>query len=147
MSNPNSLPYLLISLAAEPDNTSGGLAALDMKTGARRWYMPAPAPACVWGLEACAHAESQAVTVIPGIAFSGSVDGHLRAYSSIDGKIVWDVDTAKDFSTVNGIRASGGSLDQGGATIVNGIVYINSGYAQRSGKPGSVLLAYSVDGK
>lgn len=142
-----SLYVALSGLAAEPDNTAGGLAALDMKTGAARWYTPAPSPTCAWGVEACAHAESQAVTVIPGIAFSGAMDGHLRAYSTIDGKIVWDMDTAKDFATVNGIKASGGSLDQGGATIVNGVVYINSGYGQRSGQPGNVLLALSVDGK
>ena len=126
---------------------SGALEAIDMRTGARRWYTPSPAPGCSWGPESCAHAESQAVTVIPGIAFSGSMDGHLRAYSTIDGKIVWDTDTAKDFVTVNSIRASGGSLDHGGATIVNGVVYINSGYGQRTGQPGNVLLAYSVDGK
>jgi polyvinyl alcohol dehydrogenase (cytochrome) len=132
---------------AEPDNTTGGLAAIDMKTGIRRWYTPAPLPACSWGPQACSHAQAQAVTVIPGVAFSGSMDGHLRAYSTIDGKIVWDYETAKDFPTVNGIKASGGSLDQGGATIVNGVVYINSGYALRYGQPGNVLLAFSVDGK
>lgn len=140
--------YVALSgLAAEPDNTSGGLAAIDIKTGIRRWYTPAPTPACSWGPQACFHAEAQAVTVIPGVAFSGSMDGHIRAYSTIDGKIMWDTDTAKDFPTVNGIKASGGSLDQGGATIVNGVVYINSGYGQRSGQPGNVLLAFSVDGK
>lgn len=142
-----SLYVALSGLAAEPDNLSGGLAALDMKTGARRWYTPGPSPACTWGAEACSHAEAQAITIIPGIAFSGSMDGHLRAYSTIDGKIVWDAETAKDFVTVNGIKASGGSLDQGGATIVNGVVYINSGYGQRTGQPGNVLLAFSVDGK
>jgi polyvinyl alcohol dehydrogenase (cytochrome) len=140
--------YVALSgLAAEPDNTGGGLAALDMKTGTKRWYTPAPAPACSWGPEACSHAEAQAVTVVPGVAFSGSMDGHLRAYSTIDGKVLWDYETAKDFPTVNGIKASGGSLDQGGATIVNGVVYINSGYGQRYGQPGNVLLAFSVDGK
>lgn len=140
--------YVALSgLVAEPDNTAGGLAALDMKTGIKRWYTPAPSPACTWGGEGCAHAQAQAVTVIPGAAFSGSMDGHLRAYSTIDGKILWDTETAKDFPTINGIKASGGSLDQGGATIVNGVVYINSGYGQRYGQPGNVLLAFSVDGK
>ena len=140
--------YVALSgLVAEPDNTSGALAALDMKTGVRRWYTPGPTPACSWGAQSCSHAEAQAVTVIPGVAFSGSMDGHLRAYSTIDGKVLWDYDTAKDYATVNGITASGGSLDQGGATIVNGVVYINSGYALRYGQPGNVLLAFSVDGK
>jgi len=140
--------YVALSgLAAEPDNVSGALAALDMRTGLRRWYTAAPAPACSWGPEACSHAEAAAVTVIPGAALSGSMDGHLRAYSTIDGKVLWDYDTAKDFATINGIKASGGSLDQGGATIVNGVVYINSGYGQRNGQPGNVLLAFSVNGK
>lgn len=142
-----NLYVALSGLAAEPDNVSGALEAIDMKTGTRRWYTAAPTPACPWGAEACSHAEAQAVTVIPGVAFSGAMDGHLRAYSTIDGKIVWDTLTARDFATINGIKASGGSLDQGGATIVNGVLYINSGYAQRSGQPGNVLLAFSVDGK
>ncbi|MDP8984651.1 MAG: PQQ-binding-like beta-propeller repeat protein [Pseudomonadota bacterium] len=140
--------YVALSgLVAEPENASGGLVALEMKTGARRWYTPAPTPACSWGAQACYHAQAQAVTVIPGAAFSGSMDGHLRAYSTINGKVIWDYDTAKDFPTVNGVRANGGSLDQGGATIVNGVVYVYSGYGQRSGQPGNVLLAFSVDGK
>jgi polyvinyl alcohol dehydrogenase (cytochrome) len=74
------------------------------------------------------------------------MDGHLRAYSTIDGKILWDYDTAKDYRTANQINASGGSLRAGGAIIVNGVVYVNSGAAD-PGQPGNVLLAFSVDGK
>jgi polyvinyl alcohol dehydrogenase (cytochrome) len=131
--------YVAISgLLAQPANASGSLTALDIKTGVARWHTPSPAPACAWGEHNCWHAQAQAVTVMPGSAFSGSMDGHLRAYSTIDGKILWDFDTAKDFPTKNGIKASGGPLDHGGATIVNGSVYINSGNA---------LLAFSVGGK
>lgn len=131
--------YVPISgLLSQPANEAGSLAALDLKTGIARWQTNAPAPACTWGARNCAHAQTQAVSVMPGIAFSGSMDGHLRAYSTIDGKIVWDFDTAKDYSTKNGIKALGGPLDHGGATIVNGIVYLNSANA---------LLAFSVDGK
>jgi polyvinyl alcohol dehydrogenase (cytochrome) len=142
----HSLYVAFSGLAADPSQMSGSLTALDMKIGVKRWQTAAPTPACTWGAQ-CPHAQAQAVTVIPGVAFSGSMDGHLRAYSTIDGKIVWDYDTAKDFATVNGVKASGGSLDEGGATIVNGIVYINSGYGQRVGQTGNVLLAFSVDGK
>ena len=71
----------------------------------------------------------------------------MLCINKADGKILWDTETAKDFATVNGVKASGGSLDQGGATIVNGVVYVNSGYAERTGQPGNVLLAFSVDGK
>jgi len=140
-----SVYVALSGLTAEPENASGSLTALDMKSGVKRWHTPVPTPACSWGQE-CPHAQAQAVTVIPGVAFSGSMDGHLRAYSTIDGKILWDYETATDFATVNGIKGSGGSLDQGGATIVNGVLYINSGYGQSIGQPGNVLLAFSVAG-
>jgi polyvinyl alcohol dehydrogenase (cytochrome) len=127
----------LSGLLSQPANASGSITALDMKTGIVRWNTPAPQPACSWG-DNCSHAQAQAVTVMPGVAFSGSMDGHLRAYSTIDGKILWDFDTAKAFQTQNGVHASGGPLDHGGATIVNGSVYINSG---------NTLLAFSVDAK
>jgi polyvinyl alcohol dehydrogenase (cytochrome) len=117
---------------------AGSLTALDMKTGIVRWSTPTPQPACSWIDGICSHAQLQAVTVMPGSTFSGSMDGHLRAYSTIDGKILWDFDTARAFQTQNGVHASGGPLDHGGATIVNGSVYINSGNS---------LLAFSVGGK
>ena len=119
-------------------NLAGSLSALDMKTGRPRWQTASPQPACAVAAADCLHSQSQAVTVMPGAAFSGALDGHLRAYSTIDGKILWDFDTAKVYQTANGIAASGGPLDHGGPVIVNGIVYINSG---------NVLLAFSVDGK
>jgi len=126
--------------AATPGIASptGGLVALDVASGRLRWATPAPLPPCSWGPKDCIHTESQAITVIPGVAFSGAMDGHLRAYSSIDGHIAWDFDTGRDLVTVNGLRATGGALDHGGATIVGGILYVNSGDA---------LLAFSADGK
>jgi polyvinyl alcohol dehydrogenase (cytochrome) len=133
-----SLFAALAGSSAQNGDAGGSLWALDPKTGIARWHTPAPTPACSWSEGPCSHGQSQAVTVMPGGVFSGSMDGHLRAYSTIDGKILWDFDTAKAFQTQNGVRASGGPLDRGGATIVNGSVYINSG---------NTLLAFSVDGK
>jgi polyvinyl alcohol dehydrogenase (cytochrome) len=81
------------------------------------------------------------------VIFSGGIDGHLRAYSAKDGKIIWDMDTERDYQTVNGVKARGGSLDGPGAVIVAGIVYVNSGYFFQGSTAGNVLLAFSVDGK
>jgi polyvinyl alcohol dehydrogenase (cytochrome) len=133
-----NLYVALSGLLAQPANASGSLTAFDITTGTARWHMPSPEPACAAAQRSCLHGQAQAVSVMPGSAFSGSLDGHLRAYSTIDGKILWDFDTARDFQTKNGVKASGGPLDHGGATIVNGTVYVNSGNA---------LLAFSVDGK
>jgi polyvinyl alcohol dehydrogenase (cytochrome) len=142
-----SLYVPLSGLEAEPPDNAGSLTAVDIKAGTKRWHIASPTPPCGWGeATACVHAQAQPVTVIPGAAFSGSMDGHLRAYSTIDGKILWDYDTAKDYRTVNQINATGGSLLAGGAIIVNGVVYVNSGGADQ-GQPGNVLLAFSVDGK
>jgi polyvinyl alcohol dehydrogenase (cytochrome) len=123
---------------AQPSNPLGSLTALDIKTGMERWHMEGLVPPCSGAETLCSHAQAQAVTVMPGSAFSGSMDGHLRAYSTIDGKVLWDFDTAREFQTNNGVKANGGPLDHGGATIVNGTVYVNSG---------NTLLAFSVGGK
>jgi polyvinyl alcohol dehydrogenase (cytochrome) len=85
------------------------------------------------------------VTAIPGVVFSGGLDGHLRAYSSVDGRIVWDVDTMRDYETVNGVKAKGGSLDGPGAVVVDGMLYVNSGYSFIGHTPGNVLLAFGID--
>ena len=79
--------------------------------------------------------------------FSGGLDGHLRAYAASDGAIIWDMDTAKDYSTVNGVGAHGGSLDGPGAVVVDGMLYVNSGYAFFGTAAGNVLLAFSIDGR
>jgi polyvinyl alcohol dehydrogenase (cytochrome) len=84
------------------------------------------------------------VSAIPGVVFSGSIDGHLRAYSTATGVVLWDVDTAREFDRVNGKAAHGGSLDVSGPAVVNGMVFVNSGYGQWGGIPGNVLLAFSV---
>jgi polyvinyl alcohol dehydrogenase (cytochrome) len=123
----------------------GGLHALDLVTGKIVWSAK-PVP-CAEGRTDCSPAQSGAVTAIPGVVFSGSVDGHLRAYSAGTGKVLWDVDTDREFKTVNGNPAHGGSMDSGGPVVVNGMVFVNSGYGQWGGMPGNVLLTFSIEGK
>jgi polyvinyl alcohol dehydrogenase (cytochrome) len=137
--------YVAVSdVLATTGKGPGGLTALRIETGRQAWHARPPAPVCSWGTGSCTGAQSQAVTVIPGVVFSGSHDGHLRAFSTADGRIVWDVDTAQAFETVNGIAAAGGSLDHGGPTVAGGMLYVNSGYGRINGQPGNVLLAYAV---
>lgn len=120
----------------------GGLYAIDAQTGKRVWA--SAAPACD-DRPNCSPAQSAAVTAIPGVVFSGSVDGHLRGYSAADGKIIWEFDTFREFSTVNGMKARGGSMNGPGPTVAAGMLFVDSGYG--SGLEGNVLLAFSVDGK
>jgi polyvinyl alcohol dehydrogenase (cytochrome) len=123
----------------------GGMFALRVADGSRAWYTPPPG--CPAGKLRCSPAQSAAVSAIPGVAFSGSEDGHLRAYRTSDGAIVWDVDTAGPHPTVNGVSARGGSLDGPGPAIAGGLLVVESGYVITGGMPGNILLAFSVDGK
>jgi polyvinyl alcohol dehydrogenase (cytochrome) len=141
--------YVPISdIPTPPAKRKPGLSAVNIATGQQLWHVPAPPAKCSWGIARCNNAQSAAASMIPGIVFSGTTDGHLRAYATGDGKIVWDFDTAaQPYDAVNGKQAKGGTIDAGGAVIVNGIVYINSGYGRIFGMGGNALLAFSVDGK
>jgi polyvinyl alcohol dehydrogenase (cytochrome) len=124
-----------------------GITALQIATGKQLWHVPAPPANCSWGHARCNNSQSAAATLIPGVIFSGTVDGRLRAYSTTDGTVIWDVDTALPIATVNGGLTNGGALDGGGPTIANGVLYTNSGYGRIVGQPGNLLLAFTVDGK
>jgi polyvinyl alcohol dehydrogenase (cytochrome) len=131
------------STDADPKQ-GGGMFALRLSDGERVWYTPPPGCGT---RPRCSPAQSAAVSAIPGVAFSGSVDGHMRAYSAANGSILWDFDTIQEYQTVNAVPGRGGSIDGPGPVIGGGMVFINSGYPTAGGTPGNVLLAFSVDGK
>ena len=122
----------------------GGLYALRQATGDIAWHTPHPGCNDRPG---CSPAQSAAVTAIPGVVFSGGLDGHLRAYAAGTGAVIWDVDTVRDYTAVNGTTAHGGSLDGPGPVVAGRMLYVNSGYTNYGTTPGNVLLAFSVDGK
>ena len=92
--------------------------ALRVDNGQQVWHTQ-PAPCS--DRPRCSPAESGAVTAIPGVAFSGSMDGHLRAYSAADGTVIWDFDTVRSYETVNGVPGRGGSLDGPGPAVGGGM--------------------------
>jgi len=133
----------------------GTFAAIELATGQRAWItrlesldnLGAPTSngenRTKGGLR---FGQSAAVTEIPGAVFTGGWDGTLRALSTTDGSLLWQFDTAQDFRTVNGVPAKGGSMGGPGVTVVNGMLYVPSGYANvGGGMPGNVLLAFAVD--
>ena len=124
------------------DSTQGGgLFGLDLASG--KIAMEVPPVAC-GDRRQCSPALSAAVSLIPGVVFSGGVSGFLRAYATADGKLLWEFDTAQDFKAVNGVPAHGGAIDGPGPVIAGGMLYTNSGYGQWSGVAGNVLLAFEV---
>jgi polyvinyl alcohol dehydrogenase (cytochrome) len=122
----------------------GGVFALDLRNGKQAWYAPPAKPACA-GRFGCSAAQMAPPTLIQGLLFAGSLDGHLRAYDTRDGAVVWDFDTVQEFKTTNGVKAHGGSLNGAGPAVVSGMVYTNTGYT--NALDGNVLLAFSVDSK
>ena len=120
----------------------GGLFAFRVDNGERMWQTPPPG---CGDRRPCSPAQSAAVTAIPGVVWSGAADGHLRGYSTSDGKIIWDYDTAREYQTVNGVPGRGGAMDVAGPVVAGGMLFTVSGYPARGGLPGNVLLAFGLD--
>jgi polyvinyl alcohol dehydrogenase (cytochrome) len=118
---------------------SGVIWALDLKTGEKKWTTPiAQTPQRQSG-------QTAALSVIPGVVFSGGSDGVLRAFATADGKQMWEFDTVRDFMTVNGVSGKGGAMGAPGPTIAGGMLFVGSGYTGLgNGRGGNVLLAFEA---
>src|SRR5688572_25587941 len=118
--------------------------AVSAVDGKGLWKMPPQKKLCE-GQPVCSAGQGGALTSIPGAVLNSGLDGGLRAYSAKDGSIVWLFDTNREFKTVNGVLARGGSMDGPGPIVVGGMLYVNSGYGGLIGNPGNVLLAFGLD--
>ena len=119
---------------------AAGMGAVDAATGKIAFVFTAPG---VGGRGTAAL--GAAPTAIPGVIFQGSGDGRLFAVSP-DGKQLWEFNTAQEFATNNKVPARGGAIATSGASIVDGMVYVQSGYAITSGASGgNVLLAFGIE--
>ncbi len=120
---------------------SNGISALDLRTGERKWVAkiaPFTPPRQV--------GQTAALTVIPGVLFSGGADGVVRAFATGDGKQVWEYDTLRDFTTANGVAAKGGAMGAPGPTVAGGMLFVGSGYTGLgNGRGGNVLLAFGLE--
>ena len=123
----------------------GGMHAVNLETGERAWFVPPQQKLCSATDRRCSASQSAAITAIPGVVFSAGGDGGLRAYAAKDGAIVWSFDTNRPFQTVNGVPGNGGTMDASGAVVVEGMLYVNSGYNSFVGRPGNVLLAFRAE--
>jgi polyvinyl alcohol dehydrogenase (cytochrome) len=148
----NSLSGILYGMAADDRYVyaartgNGGVTAFKLETGEQVWRTPSPNVGCAWGKPGCTNAQATAAIAMPGAVFAGSDDGHVRAYSSADGRILWDFDTAaQPYDAVNGTVATGGTIRGAAQILAHGILYVNSGYIHP--RAGNALIAFSVDGR
>jgi polyvinyl alcohol dehydrogenase (cytochrome) len=139
---PSSKPGMVFDAGTNPAQ-GGGLIALDAATGRPIWSAP-PIP-CPRGREACSPAQLAPATAIPGAVFSGSMSGYIRAYSAEDGRVLWAYDTERSYQGVDGVPGVGGALDEAGAVIANGMLFVTSGWDSMAVHPGNVLLAFGLD--
>lgn len=124
---------------------AGELHAVNLMSGERVWFAPQQPVKCGVRGRGCSPAILAAITATTGAVFAGSQDGGLRAYATRDGQILWEFDTNREFTTVNGVTARGASMSGPGPVVGGGMVFVGSGYGSLGGRPGNVLLAFGVD--
>jgi polyvinyl alcohol dehydrogenase (cytochrome) len=124
-----------------------GMHAVNIDTGEVAWTFAAE-PDCTGDrqtrVKSCASniGLSGAPTVIDGAVVEGSLDGLLRAFDAKTGAVLFTFDTAREFDTLNGVKANGGSIDAASIVAANGYVFVTSGYGMFGQMPGNVLLAF-----
>jgi polyvinyl alcohol dehydrogenase (cytochrome) len=118
--------------------STGGIAAVQLTTGEKKWFTP------IARTQGQRGGQTAALTSIPGVVFSGGLDGMLRAFSTADGHPLWQYNTLQDVKTVNGVPAKGGSMGAPGPTVAGGMLFVGSGYTFGAGITGNLLLAFSV---
>ena len=128
----------------DPFPLSPGLFALDIASGETVWASR-DLTDCK-GSPRCLAGYAGSVTVTGGVVLAGADDGHLRIFQAATGGLLWEDQTAREFTTVNGIPGKGGSISGGVAPLAyKGTVIVPSGYGFASKLPGNVLLVYGVE--
>jgi polyvinyl alcohol dehydrogenase (cytochrome) len=117
-----------------------GIFAVNARTGEVLWQNVAD-DVC-GDLDFCDPGISQAVTAIPGAVIAGHMDGRLRIYARESGEVLWETHTLREYATVSGEVARGGSFGGGGPMVADGMLYVNSGYGIYFHMPGNVLLVF-----
>ncbi len=85
--------------------------------------------------------------MIDGAVAQGANDGYLRVFDAKTGATLFKYDTAKKFSTINGVPGEGGAIDNATIVAANGQLFVSSGYGMFGQPPGNVLLAFRPKGR
>ena len=121
-----------------------GVHALDPVSGKFLWRTILPDTCAAESGVSCYPGVSAAVSSSPDLVFAGSLDGLLRILDAESGDILWIYDTNRKFQTVNGIDGKGGAVEADGPVIVDGSLFVTSGYDKWGEIPGNVLLKFGL---
>ena len=125
-------------------NRKPGMHSLDAETGNIIWSNISDKECKDIDIN-CDPGISAAVTAVPGAVIAGHLDGNIKVYDKENGNILWSYNTLRDFESISGSPAYGGSFSGSGPSIRNGYMAINSGYGIYNHMPGNVLLLFSLD--
>lgn len=120
-----------------------GVHAFDAETGQAVWST-IEEKLCDELRTRCFPSASSPLTATEDLIFAGSLDGTMRIYDARTGKLLWEFDTLRSFETINGVPASGGSIDSAGAILIDNKFIVNSGYDKFRLQPGNALLVFEV---
>ncbi len=124
-----------------------GMNAVDIATGNVLWRTPTT-PDCSDARKArhgtCsqAHGLSAIPLVVDNAVIAGAIDGRLYIFDAESGETIFQYDTLRDFETVNGVAARGGSIDSHSVFAGSGMLFVAAGYGSFRQPPGNVLLAF-----
>lgn len=121
-----------------------GLYALDLRSGEMIWSAPAPQDICQ-GRRFCNPGTSQAITATEDFVVAGALDGVVRIHDLNTGAVLWQFDTTEPVTTVSGEATRGGSMSgAAGPLLIDGRMFISSGYGLHEHMPGNAFLAFAV---
>lgn len=110
-----------------------GIYALNLATGALEWEIH---PTHEYAGLTSPSLFSAALSISNDVLFGGSLDGVVRAFSTVDGTELWSLDTAESFTDINGVPGNGGTIDSVGVVVAGDGILVNSGYSTFQGVDG-----------
>jgi polyvinyl alcohol dehydrogenase (cytochrome) len=127
-----------------PGERRPGMHALDIETGEFLWRTQMD-DRCN-GRDFCVPGISVAATTTDDLVLAGGLDGWMRIYDAATGEVLWEYDTAVEFTDVSGATGTGGAMGGGAAALAyRSTLFVSSGYGFAGMMPGNVLLAFELE--
>ncbi len=127
-----------------PGPATPGIYSLDGLSGKLNWKFT-PIDRCAENTKpACDVGISAALTATNDLVIGGGFDGWLYILNKNTGELIWEYNTAIDFSSFTEIPSNGGSIESDGPVILDNNLFINSGYQYGGRLGGNVLLNFEI---
>ena len=127
-----------------PGPATPGIYSLDGISGEINWRFT-PIDRCPENTKpACDIGISAALTATNDLVIGGGFDGWLYVLNKNTGELIWEFNTAIDFSSFTNVPSNGGSIESDGPVIIDNNIFINSGYQYGGRLGGNVLLNFEI---